>query len=271
MQSVQSAGEVENNSVCLRFSDLFGVTGEQSNQSCGRIVLACRAPDGSGHTSARVTLLVDEIVGPEEVVVRPLPTLLRHHPFCSGATLSGMGQTVLFLDARRVVESQSHHLHPSDRAQQSKSSSVTAGSSQAARPRVLVVDDSLSARKRVVRSLQRYGVDIVEACDGKEALKILKTEPLAAVFSDMEMPHVSGMDLLAEVNSLDRSDPLPVVIISSRGEDEFTSRAQELGAAGYLIKPLADDALDAALAAVPTLRKLTINAPLIQQTNGEIR
>jgi PleD family two-component response regulator len=182
-----------------------------------------------------------------------------------------MGQTVLFLDARRVVESQSHHLHRSDSPQQSKSSSGISGSSRPARPRVLVVDDSLSARKRVVRSLQRYSVDIVEASDGKEALKILKTEQLAAVFSDMEMPHVSGMELLAEVNSLDRSDPPPVVIISSRGEDEITSRAKELGAVNYLIKPLADDALDAALAAVPSLRQLTTSAPRIQQTSGEIR
>jgi PleD family two-component response regulator len=124
------------------------------------------------------------------------------------------------------------------------------------KPRVLVVDDSLSARMRVVRSLQRYRLDIVEACDGKEALSILKQDHFDAVFSDMEMPHVTGMELLTEINSDDRPDRPPVVIISSRGEDEFTSRAQQLGATDYLIKPLADETLDSALLAIPSLRHL---------------
>jgi chemosensory pili system protein ChpA (sensor histidine kinase/response regulator) len=113
---------------------------------------------------------------------------------------------------------------------------------------------------RVVRSLQRYPVDIVEACDGKQALELVKNQPFDAIFSDMEMPHISGMELLAEINSDHSQDAPPVVIISSRGEDEFTIRAQELGVHDYLIKPLADERLDEVLAAMPALQHLTPNA-----------
>ena len=272
MQSVQSAGEVASDSVCLAFSDLLGVRQEGAVESCQRIVLACEASAShvAGDSPARVTVLVDEIVGPEEVVVRPLPAILKNHPFCSGATLSGMGQAVLLVDARAVVESQAHHLHRSGGGLSANEMSTQANA-RPARPRVLVVDDSLSARKRVVRSLQRYPVDIVEASDGKEAMAILKTERFAAVFSDMEMPHVSGMELLAELNSDDRVDSPAVVIISSRGEEEFTSRAKQLGANSYLIKPLADEALDDAMSGIELLRQLKTDPPTRLKPIGEIQ
>jgi chemosensory pili system protein ChpA (sensor histidine kinase/response regulator) len=180
---------------------------------------------------------------------------MKQHPFFAGATLSGMGETVLFLDARRLIESQEATVA----SMESSSSDDLAPSPSLARKgkqrsRVLVVDDSLSARKRVVRSLRRYPVEIVEAGDGKQALEILKTQCFDAIFSDMEMPHVSGMELLAEVRSNDRFDRTPIVIISSRSEAEFTGRARELGATDYLFKPLADDALHRALASIPSLR-----------------
>jgi chemotaxis protein histidine kinase CheA/ActR/RegA family two-component response regulator len=266
MQSVRSAGEVEANSACLSFSQLLGCRQHESQESCQRIELACEAP-GAGSSGTGVTLLVDEIVGPEEVVVRPLPSMLKHHPFCSGATLSGMGQTVLFLDARRVVETHSQHLHTSNITLPSPSGVASA---QSMRPRVLVVDDSLSARKRVVRSLQRYPLEIVEASDGRQALEITKTQCFAAIFSDMEMPHISGMELLAEINSDVHENPPPVVIISSRSEDEYTGRAKELGATGYLIKPLADEALDGTLREIASLRHLTATSPTTLDPSGEL-
>ncbi|MCG8651242.1 MAG: response regulator, partial [Pirellulales bacterium] len=264
MQSVRSAGESEGDSVCLRFADLMGCGQDRCGSSTQRIELVCATRGAS-----RVTLLVDEIVGPEEVVVRPLPTMLKHHPFCSGATLSGMGQTVLFLDAHRVVESQRRHLLGPAATRNLLDSQVPAN--QPRRPRVLVVDDSLSARKRVVRSLQRYPVDIVEACDGRQAIEIMKTQQFSAVFSDMEMPHITGMELLAEVNSGDSGHAPPVVIISSRSEPEFTERARELGANNYLIKPLADEALDEALQGLAPLRHLSTPSPTNLPPSGEIQ
>ena len=79
------------------------------------------------------------------------------------------------------------------------------------------------------------------------------------------------MELLAEINSEDRTDRPPVVIISSRGEDEFTVRAKQLGAADYLVKPLADEALDGAIRGIASLRHLLPNAQANLQRSGEIQ
>jgi CheY-like chemotaxis protein len=122
------------------------------------------------------------------------------------------------------------------------------------------VDDSLSARKRVVRSLNRYPVDVIEAGDGKQALELVKKNSLAAIFSDLEMPNVDGMELLANLQDAGRVDSPAVVIISSRSEIEFTQRARQLGATDYLIKPLVDEDLDAALQQIAPLRHLVFNA-----------
>ena len=277
MQSVQSTGEADSRSECLSFTGLVGAAADAGQPSQG-IVLAgeTSASEGSSiGSNGRITLLVDEIVGPEELVVRPLPALLKHHPYCAGATLSGMGKTVLFLDAHRVVQSVQTAAAGWDRSRSATGRSTAAeqqsasGNTRPLQPRVLVVDDSISARKRVVRSLRRYGVEIVEAHDGKQALEILKQQSFATIFSDMEMPHVSGMELLSEVNSNADAKTPPVVIISSRGEDEFTGRAKELGANNYLIKPLSDDALDTAIKGIPTLCHLTPNQSIDSPTPGE--
>ncbi len=267
MQSVRSFGESERAGVCLSFSEILGCPPAETSQ---HIVLACESPSATGDDeTSSVTLVVDEVIGPEEVVVRPLPTLLRQHPFCSGATLSGMGRTVLFLDARRLVETRVRDMEDGGAAASQKLVASNAASRKTVhRSRVLVVDDSLSARKRVVRSLRRYPVDITEACDGKQALEILKKQRFDVIFSDMEMPHVDGMELLTEVNSPDRQNPPPVVIISSRNEDQFTSRAKELGAVNYLSKPLADEALDRAISGIPSLSHLETESSIPLQMSG---
>ena len=247
MQSIQATGQTDTIGSTINLSELLGAGASQATPT-QKIAINGAAQGTDSNQLA--TLLVDEIVGPEELVVRPLPQLLRRHPFCGGATLSGMGSTVLFLDAQRLIAAQS--TNSGDRIP-----------APAAKPeptrrnlRVLVADDSISARKRVVRSLRRYGVQIVEASDGKQALELLKRNSFAAVFSDMEMPNVSGMELLADVNNKADIDSPPVVIISSRNEAEFTDRAAELGANNYLIKPLTDEALDQAIIGIPSLRNL---------------
>lgn len=263
MQSIQATGGSESIGVEVALVDLLGQRTSNTTEPSQRITVAGDVPkaNSSDDHSGRVTLLVDEIVGPEELVVRPLPNLLKRHPYCSGATLSGMGSTVLFLDGRRMMASY-RQSGSSCTSEPTPKSADRVDPASTARPRVLVVDDSISARKRVVRSLRRYGVEIVEANDGRQALEIFKQESFAAIFSDMEMPHVSGMELLADVNSQESPSPPPVVIISSRHEVEFTGRAQELGANNYLIKPLTDEALDRAIIDIPTLRHLIPNQPI---------
>lgn len=281
MQFIQGAGGVDDSAHAngshraVHFGKLFGSADDDGDAASQMLVLSSETPASTATSTAtasdanprRLELLVDEIVGPEEVVVRPLPSLLKHHPLCSGATLSGMGEVVLVLDKHRLTElavRRTSHLKPSPSA--SRRPAAQALSADPQRPSVLVVDDSISARKRLVRSLRRYGVEVTEASDGAEAAERLKTGSYAAVFSDLEMPRQSGFELLTEIRAVHDANALPVLIISSRTEDELRIRATELGAQAYLVKPLSDEALDSAIANIPT-----ISAALLARETREVQ
>jgi len=259
MQFVQAAGANQKSLPMVRLEELLPQSGI-SPQPAGslpegaRLVLACHqfGQEPGDQDNRRICLVTDDIVGPEEVVVRPMPPLLKHHPVCCGATLSGQGETVLVLDVLRVLESASQHLvrrHTTQRSCMPTEPTTL----PTPRPKILVVDDSRSSRLRVLQSLSRYDVEMVEAKDGKQAMELMKRQHFSAVFSDLEMPEMDGLQLLSAIRSSGQEDSPPVVIISSRDEAAYQQRASELGAADYLIKPLADDALDRTLAAIESL------------------
>ena len=257
MQFVQKAGTNVDQLPSVRLETL--ITDDVTSLTPGGIplVLSCHqfGRERIDAEHRRATLLVDEIVGPEEVVVRPLPPMLKQHPTCCGATLSGLGETVLVLDTLRVVElaAQAAALN-----KKHKNTALNAASSTTPdpRPKVLIVDDSKSARARVVRSLRRYNVETVQACDGREAIELMARQHFSAVFSDMEMPHVDGMELLSSIQRSGQEHRPPVVIISSRDEDSFRKTATDLGASDYLIKPLAEHDLDESIQSIASLRTL---------------
>ena len=193
------------------------------------------AENGAASAARRLALLVEEIVGPEEVVVRPLPPLLRGQRGFSGVTLSGTGEIVLLLDGRHLAEW----------AAASWAAGPTASRSPAPRPDfagerpiLLVVDDSLSARRTLAKMLQAHGCDVLEAADGVEALECLSRQRVTAVLTDLEMPRRDGLDLLREVRSDPEMRSIPVVVVTSRDDDVPRRRARDLGALAYLTKPL---------------------------------
>ncbi|MEM9828173.1 MAG: response regulator, partial [Planctomycetota bacterium] len=266
MPSVQAAGDLRPESRCVDFAAMLDDTPEDVSRYDAGVLLSSDLCSHTDLGTTQITLLVDQVVGPEEVVLRPLPAMLRSHPFCTAASLSGMGETVLILDARRLIQAKRERFQ----AWRTALPAVTAKPSEKAqRPTILVVDDSLSARRRVVRSLSRYPVEIVEAGDGRQALDLMKQQQFSAVLSDMEMPHVTGMELLAEVRAGRQAAETPFVIISSRQEPEYTDRARQLGVTDYLPKPLADDDLDAVLRQESVRKHLSL--PSQSWTPGAIR
>ncbi|HUG69573.1 MAG TPA: response regulator [Pirellulaceae bacterium] len=192
----------------------------------------------------RFELFVDEIVGPEEVVIRPLPPLLRHQSLFSGITLSGRGEVVLLFDSRRLIEMGLRRAHAMEAP-----TSLPAADSGAAHigKRVLVADDSISARRCLARLLRQHDLEVTEVSDGFEALEQLQSKDFVAVFSDLEMPRVGGLELLSEIGKAREEDQIPVVIVSSRSEDEFRTKAMQLGAKDYLLKPAVGSQITKAL------------------------
>ncbi|QDU40446.1 Chemotaxis protein CheA [Maioricimonas rarisocia] len=186
----------------------------------------------------RVAIHVDEILGPEEVVVRSLPPLLRRHPLLGGVTLSGASEIVLMLDAARLFEQGCRYQAGGTLEQ------TTSAGGAASNRRVLVADDSISARRNLVRRLQKHGYEIDEAEDGLAALDRLREQEYLAIFTDLEMPRMGGLDLLAEIKSGERHSSTPVVVVTSRDEQQVRDRVHELGGDGFLAKPANSAALD---------------------------
>ncbi len=171
-----------------------------------------------------------------------MPPMLKSHPLCSGATLSGMGEVVLLLDPRSLAE-----------AAKGIGASVNVAPREdraIARelPKVLVVDDSKSARLRVTRALAKYPVTIVEVGDGQAAIELLAKETFVTVFSDIDMPRMSGLELLQTIKREPRLESIPVVMISSRSIDTAGKQARAIGALQYIQKPLVPERFDEVVA-----------------------
>jgi len=109
---------------------------------------------------------------------------------------------------------------------------------------ILVVDDSAAIRKILQRVLRQTGMaikDIHEAGDGEEALTLLKAHKVNLVLSDINMPKMDGLQLLAALKASADWAPIPVVMITTEGGEAKVAEAVKLGAVGYVRKPFTAD------------------------------
>jgi len=109
---------------------------------------------------------------------------------------------------------------------------------------ILVVDDSAAIRKILQRVLRQTGMpikDIHEAGDGREALDLLKTRKVNLVLSDINMPNMDGLQLLAALKASGEWAAIPVVMITTEGGEARVAEAVRLGAVGYVRKPFTAD------------------------------
>jgi two-component system chemotaxis response regulator CheY len=111
--------------------------------------------------------------------------------------------------------------------------------------KILVVDD-FSTMRRIVRGLlKEMGcVNVEEAEDGTVALAMLKAQKFDFVVSDINMPSMSGFDLLAAIKKEDSLKHLPVLMVTAEARKEDIVRAAQEGAAGYVVKPFTKSTLE---------------------------
>lgn len=102
--------------------------------------------------------------------------------------------------------------------------------------RILVVDDSVTTRTLEKTILETHGYQVVTAVDGRQALQELERGPFDAVISDVEMPVMDGLSLLAAIRQDSRRADLPFVLVTSRGAESDRERGMRLGADAYIVK-----------------------------------
>jgi two-component system chemotaxis sensor kinase CheA len=119
------------------------------------------------------------------------------------------------------------------------------------RAKVLVVDDALTVRELQRSILERGGYDVLTASDGLEAMAILAEGPVDLVLTDVEMPRMDGFALTEAIRGHPARGNVPVLILTSRANEEDRQRGLEAGADGYIVKSAFNEA--ALLAAVERL------------------
>jgi len=108
-----------------------------------------------------------------------------------------------------------------------------------AQRKILVVEDSSIMRQLLVMALRRLpAVTVLEANDGLEALKLLANETVDLIFTDINMPHLDGLKLVALLRQDSRYGQVPIVIVTTEGVDQDRDRALQLGANAYIHKPV---------------------------------
>lgn len=126
-------------------------------------------------------------------------------------------------------------------------------------PDVLIIDDSAAIRKILQRVLRQTGMaigEILEAGDGQEALDLLKTRNFGLVLSDINMPKMDGLRMLAAMKNVPAWRHIPVVMITTEGGETKVAEAVKLGAAGYVRKPFTADQIKEKLAGILTAVQL---------------
>lgn len=104
---------------------------------------------------------------------------------------------------------------------------------------LLVVDDSATTRMLISLTLKKEGIyNIVEVTNGKEAVDKLSVEPVDCVLTDINMPHMNGLDLISYIRSEHRDPKVPIIVITTQGEEESRDKGLAQGANAYLTKPI---------------------------------
>ena len=185
-------------------------------------------PRGVGATVAlliasggrRVALAVDEILGEQAMVVSSLGPRMASVRHISGATA---------LDDGRVVAV----LHPAHLVGASRE---TQAAQRAARPRIIVADDSLTTRIAAKALLEIAGFQVLPAADGEEALALANDPGCDLVVTDVQMPRLDGLGLTRRLKADPRLSRVPVILVTSLDAPEDRAAGLRAGADGYLVK-----------------------------------
>jgi chemosensory pili system protein ChpA (sensor histidine kinase/response regulator) len=112
---------------------------------------------------------------------------------------------------------------------------------------VVIADDSISVRKFVGRMLEKAGYRVMLASDGLEAAELVAQHGCHLVITDLEMPRMTGYELMAQLRQSPSTRRIPVMVVTSRAGAKHRDRAIKEGAVAFLTKPVQEDQLTAAV------------------------
>lgn len=219
----------------VRLSDVFGVNKVFDGGDQTYVVII-------GVAEAKLGIIVDTLVGQEEIVIKSMGDYLQNIPGIAGATIRGDGRVTLIIDVGAMME-MAKDIKVNIRAEMEDSAKAKEKPSDY---KVLIVDDSKMDRTIMQKSLEPIGVTIIEATNGVEALNIIKSGEHAfdAVLIDIEMPRMDGYTLAGEIRKYSKYRTLPLIAVTSRTSKTDRLRGVEVGMTEYITKPYSSEYLE---------------------------
>ncbi|HHC73969.1 MAG TPA: response regulator, partial [Thiothrix sp.] len=169
---------------------------------------------------------------------------LHHIQSIQGACLLANGQVAPVIDIQRLLmrlEEKSPNLEDGFLAPKASKHPTTAQTTQ--KPRILIVDDSLSNRKSLALMIEQMGYPTLTAIDGLRALQCLHEHRISLILTDLEMPRMNGLEMTQAIRIWPEQRHLPIVMITSRSTQRHRQLAEQAGVDNYLTKPIDHDTL----------------------------
>src|SRR5438445_450015 len=208
----------------------------------------------------KIGLVVEEVLGKDEIVIKNLGEYLRRVKLFPGTTIAPDGSLILLIDLNRMVATEPSEHRPIQASASAArifapgSMAIARGSlpseaiHRVAQERVIVVaDDSISVRKFVGRMLAKHGYRVELAADGLQAAELVTQHGCHLVITDLEMPRMTGYELMVQLRQSPSTRRIPVMVVTSRAGAKHRDRAMKEGAAAFLTKPVQEDQLIAAV------------------------
>lgn len=196
-----------------------------------------------GLAESKIGVIVDSLVGQEEIVIKSLGEYLKGMEGIAGATIRGDGGVTLIVDVAALMQ-MAKSLDTTSLSSKANDS-VGGAKTEASDYHVMIVDDSKTDRAIMRKSLEPLGITLTEAVDGMDALSSLKAsaKPFDAMLIDIEMPRMDGYSLATEIKKYSKYKNLPLIAVTSRTGKSDRMRGVESGMVEYVTKPYSADYL----------------------------
>ena len=186
-------------------------------------------------------LIVDKLIGQEEIVIKSLGDYLGGNPGIAGATITGDGRVRLILDVAGVIEvaqNMPRRIRNTKKLSSNKRSSVQAAPKKSNAVKVLICDDSSTDRKITKKVLESQDwIETVEAPSAKDALNILERDNgIDLIISDIMMPDMDGFRLTRSIR--EKGYDIPIIAISARLEPSDRKKMNASGMNAFIQKPI---------------------------------
>jgi len=183
----------------------------------------------------RVAVLVKEVIAHRELAFKQMSDYLPDLPGLPGLTILANGQAAPIVDLPGRIRYK--------RSVFNEQPLMVEIEAELELPRILIVDDSLSARKTIETLLKDTGYEVMTAIDGLDALNQMRKRQPDMVITDMEMPRMGGVELATVIRNRNETAHIPVIMITSRSTEKHRQEAAEAGVSAYLTKPWSENQL----------------------------